>query len=111
MDKYRSTDNDLFLLENNLFGVSSFEELRELEAMAFAARAAELVREKHILESFSEQSFQKLHFHLFQDVYHFAGEYRNVQIAKGNTRFCQAEYISSYAASLFDELNNEPVWK
>ncbi|SHN30035.1 Fic/DOC family protein [Gracilibacillus kekensis] len=111
MDKYKSTDNDQFLLKNNRFGVSSFEELRDLEAMAFAARATEIVREKQFWETFSEQAFKKLHFHLFQDVYHFAGEYRNVQLAKGNTRFCQAEYIASYAADLFEELTNEPVWR
>ncbi|WP_058305986.1 Fic/DOC family protein [Gracilibacillus massiliensis] len=111
MDKYRSIDNDRYLLENNLFGVSSLEELRDLEAIAFAARAAELVSEKQFLETFSEQSFKKLHFHLFQDVYKFAGEYRNVQLTKGNTRFCQAEFVASYATSLFAELNDEPAWK
>ncbi|NWO14210.1 MULTISPECIES: Fic/DOC family protein [Virgibacillus] len=50
-------------------------------------------------------------FYLFQDIYPFAGKIRNVQLMKGETRFCQAQYIESNLNDLFRKLNREPVWE
>ncbi|MGP4038571.1 Fic/DOC family protein [Gracilibacillus sp. D59] len=111
MDKYNNEQNDQFLLEVNLLGAETYEELKEAEAFAFAVRAAELERTQNRIKSFKESDFQELHRYLFQDIYPFAGQYRNVQLSKGNTRFCQAQFISSYAAQLFEELNNESGWE
>src|SRR5699024_261177 len=111
MDKYNSEHNDQYLLEVNLLGAKTYEELKEAEAFTSAIRAAELEQKKTYMDSFHEQDFKQLHRFLFQDMYPFAGKYRNVQLMKGNTRFCQAEFISSYAHSLFMELNNEPGWE
>jgi cell filamentation protein len=51
-----------------------------------------------------------LHTYLFQDIYPFAGHFRDVQLMKGSTRFCQFQFINSYASELFYQLNNEPTW-
>lgn len=110
MDKYQSHLNDQYLLDHNLIGATTMEELKELEALAFAARAAELATKEKKWNSFSEKDFKQLHFHLFQDVYSFAGKYRTVQISKGHTRFCQTEFLNSYAKDLFEKLTNEPLW-
>ncbi|WP_130859248.1 Fic family protein [Gracilibacillus phocaeensis] len=110
MDKYHSTNNDQYLLTHNLIGAETFQELKDLEAMAFAARAAEFVKSKHVLTSFTEEDFKGLHQHLFQDVYSFAGEYRDVDLAKGDTQFCKAAFLSSYAKTLFNQLLHEPEW-
>lgn len=42
---------------------------------AFSLRAAELEREQYSIDSFNEKSFKKLHYHLFQDIYSFAGQF------------------------------------
>ncbi|MFD2131745.1 hypothetical protein ACFSKI_11055 [Pseudogracilibacillus auburnensis] len=38
----------------------------------------ELEREQYSIDSFNEKSFKKLHYHLFQDIYSFAGQFRDV---------------------------------
>ncbi|CAM3882270.1 Fic/DOC family protein [Alkalicoccus chagannorensis] len=108
MDKYQAGVDDL--LRHNRIGAESEEELAELEALAFAARASSLSDWPSFLAPFDEASLLRLHYHLFQDVYDFAGEYRTVQLAKGTTRFCQAEHLKENAEALFRELQEEPEW-
>jgi cell filamentation protein len=40
------------------------------------------------------EGYRKIHNHIFQDVYDWAGQYRTVNLAKGKSTFCRAEYIS-----------------
>src|SRR5699024_712131 len=109
MSKYNAHDNDRYLLENNLLEIRSLDELKEAEAFVFSLRAAEIDPDEK-MNGFTEAHFKQLHYHLFKDIYAFAGKYRNVQLTKGNTRFCQAQFIREYAKQLFTELMNEPVW-
>ncbi|HHY73585.1 MAG TPA: cell filamentation protein Fic [Bacillus bacterium] len=110
MEKYNNQDNDEYLLENNLLGIKSYEELLEAEALSFSLRAAELERQGYRPTFFTLENFKKLHKHLFQDIYPFAGEFRNVQLMKGSTRFCQVKYLDEYAKDLFLKINEEPHW-
>lgn len=110
MGKYNEQNNDDYLLKNNLLGITSYEELEEAEAFVFSLRAAELEQQKYSINSFTLDSFKKLHRHLFQDIYPFAGQFRDVQLMKGTTRFCQAQYISTYASELFSKLHEEQAW-
>src|SRR5699024_10766700 len=59
----------------------------------------------------SIDNFKKIHEFLFQDVYPFAGEFRDVQLMKGQTRFCQDEFIESNLQKLCLQLQNEHNWK
>lgn len=45
--------------------------------------------------------YRAIHFHLFQDVYPWAGEPRTVRIAKGGNAFCYPEHIDAQAKKLF----------
>ncbi|KIL51734.1 hypothetical protein KP77_12460 [Jeotgalibacillus alimentarius] len=110
MDKYISSENDDFLLKHNLLGVTDEESLMEAEALTFSLRAAEFVRKQYEVSSFDVQSFKDLHRHFFQDIYPFAGKFRTVQLMKGNTRFCQAQYLDSYADRIFKALAAEKEW-
>ncbi|MDZ5712845.1 Fic/DOC family protein [Jeotgalibacillus haloalkalitolerans] len=110
MDKYISSENDDFLLKYNLLGVTDEEALMEAEAVTFSLRAAEFVRKQYKVSSFDIQSFKDLHRHFFQDIYPFAGQFRTVQLMKGNTRFCQAQFLDSYAARIFEALAAEKDW-
>jgi|SRR5699024_6091548 len=110
MGKYNEKDNDEYLLRNNLLGIYSMERLEEAEALAFSLRATELEHENSQV-LFTLEGFKSLHHHLFQDIYPFSGQFRDVQLAKGSTRFCQVQYLNDYATSLFSELHNEPAWK
>ncbi|GAB4074616.1 hypothetical protein GCM10028778_21190 [Barrientosiimonas marina] len=78
--------------------------------MAFSLRASELEQEGYASIPLTMNGFQKLHFHFFQDVYPFAGQFRNVQLKKMDTLFCQFEYVNDYATNLFRQLDEEPPW-
>ncbi|WP_191689698.1 hypothetical protein [Sporosarcina gallistercoris] len=89
--KYNEQVNDDFLLEKNLLNISSYEELERAEALAFSLRATELEKTEYAMVSLTLDGFKELHHYLFQDIYSFAGEFRDVQIMKGTTRFCQVQ--------------------
>ncbi|WP_205700894.1 Fic family protein [Jeongeupia sp. USM3] len=48
--------------------------------------------------------WQRIHYRLFGDVYDWAGEIRRVDIAKAETRFCNAHRIVAEAGRLFAQL-------
>jgi cell filamentation protein len=47
---------------------------------------------------------QAFHRHIFQDVYHWAGQLRTVDISKGGDLFCRPQFIKSAAADIFADL-------
>ena len=49
------------------------------------------------------KGLQKIHRYLFQDVFDFAGEIKNVDIAKGNFRFAPALYLKK-VLSIIDKM-------
>lgn len=51
--------------------------------------------------------YRKVHRHLFQDVYRWAGRYRTVRIAKNGNVFCYPEYIENEMARLFERLRQD----
>ena len=48
-----------------------------------------------------------IHQQLFQDAYDWAGELREVDISKGDTRFCHFEYIENEGNDLMQALEDE----
>ncbi|MBC17124.1 MAG: cell filamentation protein Fic [Desulfovibrio sp.] len=56
---------------------------------------------------FDYAHLKSLHLHLFQDVYDWAGEERNVSISKGNTQFANPRFIENVVTSLLKNLSNE----
>ncbi len=51
--------------------------------------------------------YKRLHYHLFQDVYSWAGKFRTVRISKKDSMFCYPENISGEMNILFDKLRQE----
>jgi cell filamentation protein len=48
--------------------------------------------------------YKAIHHHLFQDVYHWAGQIRTVRMSKGGNPFCFPQNIEGQANRLFDDL-------
>ncbi|OSJ08869.1 adenosine monophosphate-protein transferase [Bradyrhizobium canariense] len=59
---------------------------------------------------FTPAQYKRIHHHLFQDVYSWAGKYRKVRTAKGGNMFCYPEHITSSMNQLFEKLGL-PVFK
>ena len=56
---------------------------------------------------FDYAHLKRLHHHLFQDVYEWAGRERDVHISKGNSRFATPVNIRPQAEALFAQLASE----
>lgn len=99
-------------LENKL-GITDSAQLAREEERISKKKAAELF-ENNILDTLKAGSFSALkaiHKYLFEDIYDFAGQVRNVNIAKGNFRFAPVMYLDAALAnvdkmpqSTFDEI-------
>lgn len=90
----------------NKLSLKDQDQLDQYEAEITALRLVEL-QEKPIKGHFDLDHLKKLHFHIFQDVYDWAGEIRTVDISRGASRFAHAQYIESAAKTLFANLKKE----
>ena len=100
------------MIENKL-GLTTSAELAREEERISKKKAIDLF-EKDILKNLPAGTFstlQTIHKYLFADIYEFAGEIRNVNIAKGNFRFAPLMYlkpalenIDKMPQSNFDEI-------
>ncbi|WP_447956067.1 putative adenosine monophosphate-protein transferase Fic [Vreelandella sp. EE7] len=105
MDKY-GTGQDPYcytgtgVLRNKLEIIDAEElEAAELELSLINADSIELSSPPYDFEY-----LKHLHYQLFNDLYRWAGNVRTIDIAKGNTRFCNVNRIPPEAEKLFAKL-------
>jgi cell filamentation protein len=84
------------VLKNRL-GIRDLVALEAFETDATAQRFAEPLPTGR----FSANHYCRIHHHIFRDVYPWAGRYRRVRIAKGNSMFCYPEHIGSEMQRIF----------
>ena len=89
----------------NHFNARDAEQLRQVERMLTGARLIELYRQP-APGTFDAGHLRRIHHHIFQDLYFWAGEFRVVDIAKGSL-FCHAEYIEREVDRLLGGLRRE----
>ncbi len=97
----------------NKLGITDSSELARIEEKISKTKALELF-EKGLLDTFEVGTFKglaQIHKYLFDKIYDFAGEMRDVNIAKGSFRFVPVMYldaalanISKMPQSTFDEI-------
>lgn len=82
------------VLENKL-GITDAVELAIAEEKISKKKAIELFESGYLntLEAGTYSSLVAIHQYLFDDVYDFAGDIRNVNMAKGNIRFAPLMYL------------------
>jgi cell filamentation protein len=109
MAKYEGQDHYLDpvtgVLKNKL-GISEEEELKAAEASLVAWRSYQLV-EKLIQGHFDLDHLKAIHQHLFQDVYGWAGELRDVDLTRDNSYFANHRYMIEAAGLIFAKLAEE----
>lgn len=100
------------VLENK-FNITNSAELAKVEEKISKTKALELFKKGLLndLEAGTFDSLAKIHKYLFDEIDDFAGEIRNVNIAKGNFRFAPVIYletalknIDKMPQSTFDEI-------
>ena len=101
LDKYSGIDPYTYpngVLKNKHY-IQDEKLLEELERITVATRIVQL-RENPIKGNFDLAHLRKIHRHLFQDIYDWAGKIRTVDISKGNSRFCSYHLIQSYSETI-----------
>ena len=97
---YKGTD----VLINKL-NITSDEDLFNAERELVSLRIYEL-NENPLKGSFDFKYLKNIHKYLFQDVYSWAGNIRNCNIAKQDL-FCLIEHIESFGSDVFNKLKQE----
>ena len=86
----------------NKLGIKNHDELvtaeREITSLKIAMAKAEPIK-----GNFDFEHLKRIHKFVFEDIYTWAGETRNVNISKGN-QFCLSQNIEMYAADIFTKL-------
>ena len=101
LDKYSGIDPYTYpngVLKNK-HHIQDEKLLEELERITVATRIIQL-RENPIKGKFDLAHLRKIHRHLFQDIYDWAGKIRTVDISKGDSRFCSYHLIQSYCETI-----------
>ena len=100
---YCYKDSDVLV---NKFDIQDNKKLEEIERKIVLAKLYEL-RQNHQIGNFDVSHFVGIHRFLFEDIYPFAGLFRNENIAKGNFSFAEWEYIEDELKKLLDQLKEE----
>lgn len=83
----------------NKRGLTDQNQLDQFESFRAAVREQEIRSGAVAIDrTFDAQHLRALHGHLFQDVYDWAGQYREVEMSKGRLPFAMPERIESYLA-------------
>ena len=99
---YCYKDSDVLI---NKLNITDEKDLYDAERGLVTLRTAQL-NEEPIKGYFDFNHLKSIHKFLFQDVYRWAGDIRNCNIAKQDL-FCLCEYIDSFANGIFGRLKKE----
>lgn len=111
MEDLYEARNSLYCYENsdvlkNKLNIKENKKLAEIERKLVLAKLYEL-RQSKKQETFDFTHFISIHRYLFEDIYPFAGLFRNENIAKGNFRFAEWQYIEKELRRVMQELKEE----
>jgi len=111
MSKYRLDESPIYIegtdVPKNKLGIVDADIIHEIENnLLFQAyeKFSSQITEKVLLD---ETYFINLHKKTFESLYDFAGLYRTVNMSKGDSQFCLAQYLPSEAKRIFIELEND----
>ncbi|MCI9598052.1 MAG: cell filamentation protein Fic [Firmicutes bacterium] len=84
------------MLDNKL-GITDPVELARIEEKISKKKALELFESGSLdeLDAGTFEALARIHQHLFEEIYDFAGKMRNVNLARGNFRFASVMYLEA----------------
>ena len=102
---YKGTD----VLKNKL-GIKDEELLKEYETRIVAFKIA-TINTDVLPKEYTPERLRFIHKYLFEDIFYFAGEYRQENITKDNFIFSQYEYIEENIEKIFKNINIDEMRK
>ena len=113
MSKYIFKTSDIYYLNSsipkNKLNIKDEKELISIEHFLLLEAYKKFA--KKFDNELDENFFINLHKKTFQDLYKWAGNYRNVDIIKGDTFFCRGIYIKKEMKKLFEKLRKDNYLK
>jgi len=97
-----------FPCPKNKFGYTDYGQVQLVEAVFVQKRLVEL-EEQDVTGFFDIAHLCEIHRYLFRDVFPWAGEFRVVNISKGNANFGPAMHIAGALKELFDKLAKDKL--
>jgi len=115
MSKYTQDKNYIYYDNTNIpinkLNIRDLKILEE-EERKLLLKGYEYFHEKLSEETvFDENYFRELHGKTFNKLYDFAGKYRNVNISKGYSTFCQVRFLEQTSKEIFNKLENDNYLK
>ncbi len=92
----------------NLFGLTDYAELQTIETMLCLKRQQQLEK-RPTKGKFDSAHLRAIHKYLFQDVFPWAGDFRVVNISKGNSPFGPAMHLAAALEDAFAKLHREDL--
>lgn len=102
---YKGTD----VLKNKL-NIQDEELLKEYETRLVAFKIA-TISSANLPKGYTPERLKFIHKYLFDEIFYFAGEYRQENITKENFRFSEFEYIEDNIQRIFNNIKIEEMKK
>lgn len=94
----------------NKLDIKNPEELEAYERQVVALKLL-IIDEANFGDKFDKKRLSEIHSFLFSEIYDFAGEFREENLAKDDFRFASCEFISSELDRILEDLDNLEVFK
>jgi len=108
MSKYRLKESSIYIdgtdIPKNRLNIEDSKFIHALEKKLLDNAYIKFSSELNAKTILDETYFINLHKKTFESLYEFAGVYRNVNMSKGGSQFCLAQYLHGESARIFKEL-------
>lgn len=111
MSKYQLDSSPIYIdgtdIPKNKLNITDSELIHEIEQNLLTQAYEQFSAQVNINTVFDEKYFVNLHKKTLESLYDFAGIYRNVNMSKGDSQFCLAEYLQNESARIFNALKDD----
>ena len=115
MSKYQFKESDIYLpgtdIPRNRMGITESDVLHAVESELLQSAFRLFLADLDETTRFDENFFKGLHRQTFGALYEWAGEYRTVNLSKGGSVFCLADFVPKEAQRIFHALEQENFLK
>jgi len=115
VSKYQFKESDIYLpggdVPRNRMDITDSDVLHAVESELLQSAFHVFVADMDANTRFDEFYFKELHRQIFIGLYDWAREYRTVNMSKGGSLFCQADFIPQEARRIFCQLDQENFLK
>ncbi|QOP45891.1 Fic/DOC family protein [Sulfurimonas paralvinellae] len=113
--KYQLVDNKFYYEDSdvpiNKFDIKDTQTIHEIEKELLEEAYTVFFNELDEKTRFDEAYLISLHKRTFESLYEWAGLYRDFNMIKGESRFCQGEFVKSSSQKIFEELKSDNYLK